>query len=766
MLALNSRYKGADDLEEFTTMQSAEGRRLALRAVSVTGKLEGLLLGTTLRQDYVNDTGQDLEIVYTFPVAWDAALLGLEVEIAGQRLKGQVFEKKVAEAKYEKALEEGDTPIMVQEASPGLYTVNLGGIKAGEAVSVEIRCAQLLKFEQGRVRLKIPTVIAPRYGDAHAQGGLAPHETDAVDGAAQYPLTVRLEILGDSAKAKISSPSHRIAIQPLENGQAVLLERGAVLDRDFILLLEGLKGQSFALAAQDGEEFMALASFCPSLPEKPSPLLLKILVDCSGSMGGDSMAQAKAALKTILRELRAGDFVAYSRFGNNVNHASREMEPCSPEVLERLTRAVAGTEADMGGTEMEKALLATFQEVAGPKKNESRPSLLLITDDLVWDSKSILQAALASGHRVFAVGVGSAPAETLLRQITEKTGGACEFVSPNEDMAATVVRMFRRMRVAQSGKLNLDWGAEPLWQSPLPQSLFDGDTVHVFAAFAKRPLAPPRLSWSMGGQTGQATPETIGQPDNGDLGRLGGANRLENAPNKAEALALALKYQLLSRHSSLFLVYQREGADKLTAPPVLQQTPQMMAAGSHGFGSVVGASIMMGAIGTGGIRRGLSEAMLRESYMMGANHCFAPILSRSIPEPQIGLVGRLAKKLGSRRAEKITPVAGAAFPEPREILAYFDAQALATSNLGQTLKALLGHFSGLEDWNTLLTDLAQQEGATWENAWAVGLAFLAEKLAGEFSLSRQGQRLLRVKNDTLTAAVRAVLITRNHDIFG
>ncbi|WP_269457525.1 hypothetical protein [Candidatus Desulfovibrio trichonymphae] len=44
--------------------------------------------------------------------------------------------------------------------------------------------------------MSIPTVIAPRYGDAHRQGGLSPHESDSVDLLAEYPLTLKVDLLG------------------------------------------------------------------------------------------------------------------------------------------------------------------------------------------------------------------------------------------------------------------------------------------------------------------------------------------------------------------------------------------------------------------------------------------------------------------------------------------------------------------------------------------------------------------------------------------
>jgi Ca-activated chloride channel family protein len=191
---------------------------------------------------------------------------------------------------------------MVETSASGLYTANLGNIKAGEAVTVEIKYAQLLRFEQGRIRLSIPTVIAPRYGDASAV--LAPHETADADLSADYPFTLKLDIVGAAANGEIASPSHQIKTE--KSGAGVTVTLGdARLDRDFILTLDKLSGHSFAAAApialSDGaappeksaEKFAALASFYPDLPQTDAPIYLKILVDCSGSMGGDSIRSAK-----------------------------------------------------------------------------------------------------------------------------------------------------------------------------------------------------------------------------------------------------------------------------------------------------------------------------------------------------------------------------------------------------------------------------------------------------------------------------------------
>jgi len=139
-----------------------------LKAVDMTGGLSGLMLSLSQRQKFVNTSRDAYEFVYTFPLPYGAALLDLRVTLAGRELVGTVIGRQKAEDDYEKAIDEGDAPIMVNQSADGLFTANIGNIKSGEEVLVEVRYAQLLRFEQGHLSLRLPTVIAPRYGDPHA----------------------------------------------------------------------------------------------------------------------------------------------------------------------------------------------------------------------------------------------------------------------------------------------------------------------------------------------------------------------------------------------------------------------------------------------------------------------------------------------------------------------------------------------------------------------------------------------------------------------
>ena len=596
---------------------TCNGDEVAMKSVHVHGKLDGLLLRMKVRQTYTNETEQALETVYTFPLAWGATLLNLAVELNGKRLYGTVIEKKQAVKQYEKAIDNGDTPIMVERSGRGLYTANLGNLLPGETAVIEIEYAQLLNFEADRIRLSIPTTIAPRYGNQHQQGGLQPHQTAASNGLVEYGFFMTLDIQGTAAKGIISSPTHPIKSSKSFDGVNVQLDKKAYLDRDFVLLIEDLEGESFCIAGPDTEGSNTTAiitSFCPKLPDaKPSNLRLKVLLDCSGSMAGDSMKQARVALKHLFKQLNEEDSFAYTRFGSRIERVTKQMTMAYSERIKSLLSTIDKTEADLGGTELAIAMTDVFnmntnEESSKNSEVTDSADVLLITDGEVWNIENILASARISGHRVYTIGVGSAPAESLLKELAKNTGGSCEFVTPREDMRGAVDRMITRMRSAQEVRFAIKWNATEEqnknheWSSTLPPQLIDGETVHLFARLPAKTEKPPilickTLVKEVEKEVSSAKPFSITWDTEGIVARLCAAAQIaELTEGKADtklAKSLAMKYQLITQHTNLFLLHERAEENKSEGLPKLQQVAQMQAAGFGGYGSVRRATPVM-----------------------------------------------------------------------------------------------------------------------------------------------------------------------------
>lgn len=749
---------------------------LTLQGVDVQARLDGLLLSTTLRQRYRNRSGRLVETVYTFPLAHGASLLGLSVTLGDRKLAGAVIEKQEATQRYEQAIDAGDTPVLVEQSSPGLYTANLGNLQDGEEATIELEYAQLLRFEQGSLRLSIPTVVAPRYGDPQVQGGLAPHESTEADWRARYPFTLTLDIGGPAAQAQLSSPSHRIEVQPVPDqgtpGQGetvrVTLGQGGWLDRDFVLRLDGLEGQAFCVTAPDGDQIQpqaqaVLASFCPRLPaQELAPLSLKILVDCSGSMTGDSIEQARRALHEVGQWLEPTDRIAYFRFGNQCVPVIPTLEPCTPQVVARYGKAIEQTDADLGGTQLQAALLQVF----GPKsKNATKADVLLITDGEVWDIEPTVKAARDAGHRLFVVGVSSSPAESLLRELAEQSGGACELVTPNEDIAGAITRMVRRLRAARDIGLRLDWGQPVLWQSLLPQQVFDGETLHVWARLEQPMQAAPTLHWSTADDMGNDQASQIQEDAGGTTARLCGARQADTLTSDEDKLALALRYQLVTRQTSLFLVHQRAEGEKAEGLPALEQIRHMMAAGHGGFGSVADSRLMMSA----------APAVWRSSSMEQVSFLrrqpdTEDTAGHSMPEIKDIAVPRIWRKPASRLsrwADKLRAYLDAMPDEPghspvderqqaesdhKLMLAAFEREAATPESAQRHLDQLQARTTDPQ-LQALLIDLALIAGD--RAAAALLLDWLNRHLSTGPALSRQAERVLRAVLKPLSPEVRA-----------
>src|SRR5205085_662886 len=99
-----------------------------------------------------------------------------------------------------------------------------------------------------------------------------------------------------------------------------------------------------------------------------------------------------------------------------------------------------------------------------------------------------IAAARKSSHRVFPVGVGSAVNEALLQELATHTGGACELVTPNEEMAPRIARHFARVFQPRARAVRVHWPQAVLWQAMSASlGVYNGDTLRVFAGFDAAP---------------------------------------------------------------------------------------------------------------------------------------------------------------------------------------------------------------------------------------------------------------------------------------
>lgn len=583
---------------ERASLTDSYGDELVMTGWSLKGDLHGMAFEATLEQSFVNSTGNHAEIVYNFPLPWGAEILGLEARVGDKRLTGVVIGKKESEAQYEEAMSEGDSAILLEKNSECDYTLNLGGVRPNERVVITVRYAELLRFTKSGLRLCIPTVIAPRFGDPINDGGLKQHQIAESSLLAEYTFGLEIALHGDWVDAALESPSHSIKVSGGEQGsRTISLSKTSFLDRDFVLSLEKPNQSSVAMVVPDyadSSNSMILAAFRPDLANgQTKPVNVKILVDCSGSMAGDSIEAARVSLQAFVQELTEHDHFSLSKFGSMFMHRSKGLWTATEPAKLAAQRWIASLEADMGGTAMGPALMDTF-ELASKEPAD----VLLVTDGNIHAIDHVIKLAKESKHRLFIVGIGSAPSETNLRRMAEETMGACDFVAPGEDVGPAVTNMFARLRSSAAMDLSfcLPQSGTPTWIAPMERIAYDGDTIYVFTRVEGKPEGVVSLSGVKedGAEVlvGSVLLPSISENES-DLSRLAVSGYLhkmidDEGRTSGAWQQMAEDYQLVTDCTNFFMLVDR-AEDKASVMPELHKVAQMIPAGYGGIGSVTGS---------------------------------------------------------------------------------------------------------------------------------------------------------------------------------
>ena len=172
------------------------------------------------------------------------------------------------------------------------------------------------------MRLLIPTTVSPRYVPAGPPQVGQPdgeHVNPPAQETVPYGLTLTVEIRDTSNDTdRVAEPRHPHTPHP--HGTTVTLASDQVaLDRDFVLLMrpEDVHQPVAHVAREADGTLCAMVTFHPQplgIPSRGNEVLF--LLDCSGSMQGDSIAQAQRALALCVRALAAHDSFNIVCFGS------------------------------------------------------------------------------------------------------------------------------------------------------------------------------------------------------------------------------------------------------------------------------------------------------------------------------------------------------------------------------------------------------------------------------------------------------------------
>ncbi|KAF7503479.1 hypothetical protein GJ744_003708 [Endocarpon pusillum] len=466
-------------------------------SISIQAKVVQDTAQVTITQLFWNDSDYVIpKCSYILPLPAGCTVTEFTCRIGRARVvKAKVKPKEEARNAFDHAVRKNRSAGLLEQATPEVFTTNLGNIPTRTKLRAEISFVTLLKhgFENrcSTTTLTIPTCIASRYGSP-------PSELQrAIPTAIPQTLAIEVEVNCAEMVRKISSDSHRITIESrggvleVDNWNAfaaaggenevqtalVKLEDGSTfLNRDFVL--------DMVTEPPNGEELpQAWLEIHPSLQNHkalmltvPPKFFLKnqpvhidgeivFVADRSNSMD-DKIASLRSAMLFFLQSIpqrRKFNIWCFGTLYTCLWPNSRES--VRQETLDTALQFVERQfHANMGGTE----LLPALKAVVGARDTSCTTDIIVLTDGQVWrldETISYVQQIkmrTEGAVRVFALGIGDAVSHELVEGIAKAGGGYAEVIPSAsqggwEDrlvamLAAAVVGHIHPLRIELDGK--------------------------------------------------------------------------------------------------------------------------------------------------------------------------------------------------------------------------------------------------------------------------------------------------------------------------
>ncbi|MCY4324911.1 MAG: VIT and VWA domain-containing protein, partial [Betaproteobacteria bacterium] len=502
----------------------AEPEKVSLSDCLINVDVQSRIAIIEQTQEFHNRSDEVQEVTYAFPDGGDGVFLEMTACLDGQEVVLEVRENTKAEKIYEQARDEGNLPVLSKNLGEGVNCIHLGKLAPGSRVQVKSRFAAPIKFIGDRGQLRIPTTIAPRYGiNRDAQRAQA---MPAASLLAEHPLKLSVALGGAMRHLEVSCPSHQLKTVAAANGgdrKCRMLFEDAYKDRDIVLQFAGRPPANMGFAVNN--PFVKPAGrvvwldVLADAAKTTHPKNLHFLIDCSGSMHGDGQRLAGEFLKSFADLIDEKDTIGISIFGSGY----QLLFAGQPGAQINQHTFINAASASMGGTELGRALQATLAD------RHEGADIVLVTDGHVGEGAELVKRMHNSNCRIFAVGIGAAPRQSLLESLATATEGNCDFLSANMDSDKIAKSCAQLAECGRQRISAISWSgsAKPNWHSPLPQTIYP-DVPLPIAAFFDGDQVPAQATVIIDGKKSVVAIDDLGDGRSRELSKLAAARHCKS----------------------------------------------------------------------------------------------------------------------------------------------------------------------------------------------------------------------------------------------
>jgi Ca-activated chloride channel family protein len=409
-----------------------------------------------------------------------------------------------------------------------------------------------------------------------------------------HDISLHVEIDAGVPIEAVECPTHRITSERPARTKfaAALAPHDQIPNRDFVLRyrVSGEQINSGMLTHSDERGgFFTLMLYPPadfvSIPR--SPMEMVFVLDCSGSMSGRPLAQAKEAIRTALELLTPSDSFQLINFSSSASQLGPHPLEANRQNIRRALRHLTELDAE-GGTMMLEGIKAALDF---PHDSKRLRFVCFLTDGYIGNEDEILTAIQKKigPSRIFSFGVGPAVNRFLLDSMARIGRGAVAYLLPETDTPEVMRNFFERISRPAMTDLQIDWAgitASEIFPKTVPD-LFPGRPILLTGRYSGNLPANIIISARSGeGRIDFPVPILRENSPNSPLATLWARAKLadlsqrnmrraESPQNVALIRKTALQYNLLSAYTAFIAVdsTRRTAGFEGTSVPVAIPAP-------------------------------------------------------------------------------------------------------------------------------------------------------------------------------------------------
>jgi hypothetical protein len=249
---------------------------------------------------------------------------------------------------------------------------------------------------------------------------------------------------------------------------------------------------------------LSITAFLPAPPETPAVHDVVFIVDCSGSMRGNRIGQARFCLDLFIRSLPENSFFNVVRFGSSFELLFPRSQRYEKESVEAALAWAKSLEADLRGTELLHPMEAVFRQ---PLRGSGNRQVFVITDGEVSNTDAVIDLVRRSSaqNRCFTIGLGKGADAGLVEGIADASGGQSDFVASERHLGRVVISQLEKSLQSCYSTVSVHVGDhDGIEVTPFPvPSLFPGVAKTLFVRDGRGFSDAPQILLSAF-QSGQA----------------------------------------------------------------------------------------------------------------------------------------------------------------------------------------------------------------------------------------------------------------------